>query len=139
MINSPLADASFLYVEDDPNAREVMQIIFQKVLGITRYACFEDTRNLITNIGNLPYVPDVILQDIQISPYSGYEAISMVRSVPRYRGIKVVAISASVSSLEVPHLQAAGFHSMISKPVKKAVLVDFLARIIEGENIWYTS
>ena len=82
-------------------------------------------------------MPDVFLLDIQMEPYDGVELLSMLRSDPQFKQSKVVALTASVTNEEVSLLKSSGFNGAIAKPLNIDAFPGLIARIMQGENIWY--
>ena len=50
---------------------------------------------------------------------------------------QVVALTASVMSEEVARLKRRGFDGAIAKPLNVEAFPDLIARIMEGESVWY--
>lgn len=104
-----------LVVEDDPDARELMQAVLQQ-RGATVYAAesvqvafehFEDQR------------PDIIVTDIAMPDEDGYALVRRLRSRSIDRGghTPIIAVSAYTSSSDRPRALAAGFNRYLHKPV----------------------
>ena len=127
----------FLYVEDDPHSREVLQMILTKVMGYTQIHFFENSEDFMTRMQDLPQVPDIIFLDIQIRPMNGYEILTLLRADPIYETVKVVALTASVMVQDVARLQEAGFDGLIGKPVAHKVFPRLVNDIFAGEPVWY--
>jgi CheY-like chemotaxis protein len=125
-----------LYVEDDPRSRRVIEMALKRELGLTNVALFEDSTNFVDNVSNLTPKPDVIFLDIHVKPYDGFQMLQILRGMPQFDGVPIVALTASVMNEEVQRLQAAGFSSIIAKPVDLDSFPDVLQRILDGEAIW---
>jgi two-component system, cell cycle response regulator DivK len=126
-----------LYIEDDQNSREIMQVLLNDLMGFKDYACFESTENFMSRFEGLPTVPDLIFLDIQIEPHNGYEVLAMLRALPHRDAITVIATTASVSLQEVQHLKEAGFNGLIGKPIKARSFPQLVNRFLEGEEVWF--
>jgi CheY-like chemotaxis protein len=70
-------------------------------------------------------------------PYDGVELLSMLRGAPQFKQCKVVALTASVTNEEVSLLKSGGFDGAIAKPLNIEVFPDLIARVINGEQVWY--
>ena len=127
----------FLYVEDDPHSREVLQMILTRVMGYKHIHFFENSENFMSRLQELPQVPDVIFLDIQIRPLNGYEILIQLRADPTYQSVKVIALKASVMVQDVARLQETGFDGLIGKPVAHKVFPRLLNDIFAGEPVWY--
>jgi CheY-like chemotaxis protein len=80
---------------------------------------------------------DVILMDIQMPVMDGYTAVQKIRErearTNRAR-IPVVALTASAVDEAVRHTHEVGFDMHVSKPVKRATLLDAIARAWTGRK-----
>lgn len=129
----------FLYVEDDPTSREVMEMLLNYGLGYTQLILFSDSHNFIERLEALPQKPDVFFLDIQVPPYDGFAMLNMLRSHPNYRDATVIAVTASVMNEEIEMLKTAGFDGGIAKPIGQRDFPDVIRRILNGENVWYVA
>jgi CheY-like chemotaxis protein len=125
-----------LCVEDDPSNRLVMKLLVEKMVNPKYYAIFEDSVDFIPRVRNLPTRPDIILLDIHISPFNGFQMLQMIRGDAVYFDSKVVALTASVMNEEVEKLRKSGFDGAIGKPITLSTFPIVIERIIKGESIW---
>jgi CheY-like chemotaxis protein len=132
-----IADLVFLYVENDSDSREVMDILMRKRIGNNHLIIFEDSEDFLERVAELPSVPDVFLLDIHVGPLDGYVMLDQLRNDPRYADKTVIAITASVMNTEVDELKVAGFNGLIGKPLDKTLFPKLLQDILRGEAVWY--
>ncbi len=125
-----------LCVEDDPSNRLVMKLLVEKTLNPKYYAIFEDSANFLPKVRNLPARPDIILLDIHVTPFNGFQMLQMIREDSVYSHSKVVALTASVMNEEVEKLRKSGFDGAIGKPISLSAFPIVIERIIKGESIW---
>ncbi len=125
-----------LCVEDDPSNRLVMKLLVEKMLNPKYYAIFEDSTDFIPRMRNLPTRPDIILLDIHVAPFNGFQMLQMIRDDSVYGDTKVVALTASVMNEEVERLRKSGFDGAIGKPIPLSTFPVIIERIINGETIW---
>ena len=125
-----------LCVEDDSSNRLVMKLLVEKTLHVGYYAIFEDSADFLPRVRNLPLQPDVILLDIHVSPFNGFQMLKMIREDSVYRNTKVVALTASVMNEEVERLRKSGFDGAIGKPISLSAFPVVIERILNGESIW---
>lgn len=125
-----------LCVEDDSSNRLVMKLLVEKTLHARYYAIFEDSTDFISRVRNLPVRPDIILLDIHVSPFNGFQMLQMIREDPVYFDAKVVALTASVMNEEVERLRKSGFDGAIGKPITLSTFPIVIERILKGESIW---
>ena len=125
-----------LCVEDDPSNRLVMKLLVEKTLNPKYYAIFEDSADFIPRVRNLPLRPEIILLDIHVTPFNGFQMLQMIREDSVYSDSKVVALTASVMNEEVEKLRKSGFDGAIGKPISLSAFPIVIERIIKGESIW---
>ncbi len=125
-----------LYVEDDPSNRLVMKLLVEKTLTAKSYVIFEDSADFISRLRDLPVYPDIILLDIHVSPFNGFQMLKMIREDSVYCDTKVVALTASVMNEEVERLRKSGFDGAIGKPITLSAFPVVIDRILNGESIW---
>ncbi|MBN2303985.1 MAG: response regulator [Anaerolineae bacterium] len=126
-----------LYVEDDPMSREAIRVILTRVVGVKHLTVFEDSANFMARLKALENQPDLILLDIHMTPFTGFEMLAMLRNDPAYQSTRVVALTASVMNEEVELLKRSGFDGVIGKPINVASFPRLLERVAQGESIWY--
>jgi CheY-like chemotaxis protein len=130
---------SYLYVEDDPNSREIMQMLMENVMDVRSLSVFDDSKDFFQRLKSLRGSPDVILLDIHVKPYDGFEMLNLIKADPAYDDSKVIALTASVMNEEVTKLRTSGFDGAIAKPVSIQTFPDMIARILAGETVWYVA
>lgn len=128
---------SFLYVEDDPTSREVMQIMLKDMLGYKNVTLLENSEHFEECLDTITPQPDLIFLDIHVRPVDGFTMLKMIRNHPRYQHVRVVALTASVMNEEVEQLRVAGFDCGIAKPIQQMAFPEILKRILSGEKIWH--
>ena len=128
--------ACLLCVEDDSSNRLVMKLLVEKTLNVRYYAIFEDSADFLPRVRSLPVRPDIILLDIHVSPFNGFQMLNMIREDPVYFDTKVVALTASVMNEEVEKLRKSGFDGAIGKPIPLSTFPVVIERILNGESIW---
>ena len=126
-----------VYVEDDENSIFVMKMVVQRVMKLPTLYILQSRADFVQQVKGLGIVPDVFLLDIQMKPYDGVELLSMLRSDPQFKFSKVIALTASVTNEEVSLLKTGGFDGAIAKPLNIEIFPDLIARIINGEQVWY--
>jgi CheY-like chemotaxis protein len=126
---------TILYVEDEPRSRKVMRMIATD-MGLSNVTIFEDSSNFQSRIESLGFKPDVILMDIHMKPITGFEMLALLRKLDKFKGVPVVAVTASVMNEEVGQLRSAGFDGCLAKPLDMDTFPETLKRIIGGEAIW---
>lgn len=126
-----------VYVEDDENSILVMKMIVERVMGLPELFVLQSRADLVQQVEELGIMPDIVLLDIQMKPYDGFELLSMLRSDSRFKQCKVVALTASVTNEEVSLLKEGGFDGAIAKPLDIEIFPDLIARIMQDEQVWH--
>lgn len=125
-----------LCVDDDPLSRKVMQLLLQGRMGLSGVTLWADSAHFVTRLMALSPAPDLLILDIQVPPYDGYEMLAIARSLDAFRATPIIAVTASVMNEEVSRLRTAGFNGCIAKPIQPALFPDTIYRLLEGESIW---
>jgi len=126
-----------VYVEDDENSIFVMKMVVERVMKLPTLYVLQSGADFVQQVKGLGVVPDVFLLDIQMKPFDGVELLAMLRKDPQFKCSKVIALTASVTNEEVSLLKSGGFDGAIAKPLNIEVFPDLIARIINGEHVWY--
>lgn len=131
------SNPAILYVEDDIPSVVIMKAIVEKVMKFGSLTVFQSSEGFLENVRLLGFVPDIFLLDIQMKPYSGFDLLEMLRSDPRFKGSRIVALTASVMNEEVDRLKSSGFDGAIAKPLNISAFPGLIQRIIQGDSVWY--
>jgi CheY-like chemotaxis protein len=126
-----------VYVEDDEASIIVMKTIVERVMKLQTLHVLQNRADFMQQVNQLGVTPDIFLFDIQMKPYDGFELLSMIRNDSQYSKSKVVALTASVMSEEVARLKRRGFDGAIAKPLNIDAFPDLIAKINNGESVWY--
>lgn len=129
----------FLYVEDDLLSREIMQILLVNAMGVEEFAIFEDSHDFMERLMTLPYQPDVIMLDIHLKPYDGFELLEMLRNTPDFSDTIIIALTASVMNEEMEKLKHGGFSGAIAKPLSIQTFPQLIERVLRGERVWHVA
>lgn len=125
-----------LYVEDDELSSEIMQLLLESELG-HHLVIFRDSADFLSRVQLLQPKPDVVLLDIHVKPHNGFKMLTMLRGVEAYREVPIIALTASVMNEEVQQLKAAGFTSIIAKPIDQDTFGCTLNQIVKGQQKWH--
>ncbi len=125
-----------LYVEDDTSSREIMQLLLEFQMGLSNVNIFADSENFVARVEQLNPKPDIVLLDIHLRPYNGFQMLEMLRQHEAFHSTPVVALTASVMNEEVNRLQQSGFSSVIAKPIDLDTFPTLINRILNGDTIW---
>ena len=124
-------------VEDDLQNRVVFQ------MALTRKGAFVDFdrwgKDAIYRLQQLPRLDLIVLDLMLPHGISGFDIFDEIRVLPSCADVPVVAVSAMESSIAVPKAQAMGFSGFIAKPIDSRLFPEQLAKIMSGEQVWYTN
>lgn len=125
-----------LYVEDNAQSRKLMSMLLKGRMKLPHVTILEDSQNFLEHLAVLDPKPDVILLDIHMKPYNGFEMLAMLQQLDWAKNTPIVALTASVMNEEVEQLRTAGFDGCLAKPIDLETFPDMLDRIIAGEILW---
>lgn len=129
-------NAPVLYVEDNPASRRIVRMLLKNRMKYEHVTIFHDSENFEARASRLDPIPDIVFLDIHIKPISGFEMLTVLRTLPAYANTKIVALTASVMNEEVQQLRDAGFDGCLSKPIDIDTFPDTLKQILEGDVVW---
>jgi CheY-like chemotaxis protein len=122
--------ATILIVDDD--SRNIFAL--HAVLRAKKYTCItapdmqEATKQLIArnDIG-------IVLLDMMMPDMDGYEAIPLIRALPGYGNIPIIAVTAQAMKGDREKCISAGANGYISKPVNIDELIELLNEYLHHE------
>ena len=129
-------DMNILYVEDEPMSRRVMKLMLVNEMEFTNVVIFEDSTDFLKRVTKLDSQPELIMLDIHMTPYTGFEMLTMLREHGSFDDTPIIALTASVMNEEVQQLKEAGFDGCISKPIDMDEFPQMLEAIVQGETLW---
>ncbi len=120
---APEGRPTVLYVEDNPANVELMHELL-KLRPKLRLEVAPDGATGVAAAQRLG--PALILLDINLPDFDGYEVLRRLRRLPSLAGVPCIALSANAMPDEAPRARAAGFAAYLVKPF---VIGDLLARV----------
>ncbi len=120
-----LENVKILVVEDDPDSRQVLQLVLeQSGAKVETAECAKTAFDLLEKSPN--DLPDVIISDLAMPVEDGYSFISRVRCLPEENGGKIPAIAMSAFTAKDKKQQAfeAGFQKYHAKPFEPDILIE---------------
>jgi CheY-like chemotaxis protein len=126
----------YLYVEDEPLNREVMQTLLLEVIGVGELITFADSADFIARLKALDPLPDFVLLDVQVAPHDGHAMLAMIRADDATKHLKTLAVSAGLMPHRLAQYRAAGFDGVIAKPLDMMTFPDIIRRLEGGESVW---
>lgn len=116
-----------LIVEDDADARELLQFILEDEHAIVKLA--DSAQDAISKFAS--FVPDLIISDISMPEMDGYHFIQHIRAV-QPRRIPAIALTANVREEDRLSAIAAGFDAHVAKPIVLEVLLAEIKKLFQS-------
>ncbi len=117
--DSPLATMRVLVVDDEEDARDLLEL------------CLASSGAIVATVGSADealralarFRPDVLVSDIGMPGEDGISLIRRVRAAPVEHRVPAIALSAYAHSDDVARAISAGFTRYLAKPIDAAALV----------------
>jgi len=113
-----------LVVEDDRVNQRVIELMLNK-LGLTCMIAETGTEGVAAALRE-PW--DLVLMDLQMPDFNGFEATRRIRAQPAGRALPIVALTANAMAEDRAASVAAGMNDFLTKPVRRDELVACLDR-----------
>jgi len=118
-----------LYVDDEPDIREVVQMSLSLVDGLDVQVCESGDRALQI----IPQLrPDLVLLDVMMPGMDGPSTLQKMRTTPGLDKIPVVFMTAKAMPQEVARFRELGAASVIAKPFDPIQLGNQVIAVWEG-------
>ena len=120
-----LSKMSCLYIEDQVDSQILFKVQMKEIRNIKFAVSFEEALPLITSNKF-----DFIIMDINLQgEYNGLDALKMIRQMPGFLTIPIVAVTAYVLPGDKDKFIAAGFTDFISKPIFREKMISVIEKI----------
>ena len=116
-----------LYVEDEPDIREVARLALEAVGGFEVSTCASGREAVDAAPA---FAPDVILLDVMMPGMDGPTTLRALRDLPEVAATPVIFMTAKVQANEVAAYLASGAAGVISKPFDPMTLSDEVRRLV---------
>ena len=127
-------EAYVLVIEDDPSNLMVITDLL-RLVGVRYINSRASGWQGIKLAESLPRL-DLILLDIQLPREDGYTILEQIRSHPKLKATKVVAVTANVMPQDEARARAAGFDGFIGKPLDFDHFPQQIKQILAGDTVW---
>ena len=118
-----------LYVDDEPDIREIVELALGLVAGLEVRVCDSGERALRL----LPDItPDLVLLDVMMPGTDGPTTLQRMRADPRFARIPVVFVTAKAMPAEVARFRELGAAAVIAKPFDPMQLGQQILTLWEG-------
>jgi CheY-like chemotaxis protein len=120
---------TILYVDDEPDIREVVQMSLSLIGNVDVQACESGEQALVM----LPGLrPDLVLLDVMMPRMDGPTTLTRMRADPALAGIPVIFMTAKALPQEVARFREMGAVAVIPKPFDPMQLGHQVVAIWEG-------
>lgn len=118
-----------LYVDDEPDIREIVELSLGLVEGLQVEVCDSGERAL----QRLPDItPDLVLLDVMMPGTDGPTTLQRMRADPRFASIPVIFVTAKAMPAEVARFRELGAVAVIAKPFDPLQFGQQIVAIWEG-------
>ncbi len=108
-----------LYVEDEPDIREVAKIALEAVGGFTLKVCSSGEEALKNAV---EFSPQLLLLDVMMPGMDGPTTLAELRKLPEITNVPAIFMTAKVQPQEVEHFKSLGAIDVIAKPFDPMML-----------------
>ena len=120
-----LSKLNCLYIEDQIDSQILFKVQMKGLNDIKFAAGFEDAQLLLLN-----HQFDFIVMDINLQgEYNGLDALKIIKTMPAFSSIPIIAVTAYVLPGDKEKFIAAGFDDFISKPIFREKMMESLEKI----------
>ncbi|MDD2266185.1 ATP-binding protein [Sulfuricurvum sp.] len=125
-----LRGARILLVEDNKINQVVVTGILEDMEIIVDVAA--NGMEALNRVATTLY--DLILMDLQMPVMDGFEATKVIRAIPEYKEVPIIALSAAVMQKDKELTSDVGMNAHLSKPINSDLLIEMLVRWIEPKQ-----
>jgi len=104
-----------LYVEDNPANLKLMELIIERVEGLSMISAHN--AELGIELART-HKPDIIVLDINLPGMDGFDALKQINSMPETHDTPVLALSAAATNKDIEKGIEAGFLRYLTKPIQ---------------------
>ena len=115
-----------LMIEDDDDSREIVRDLLDSV----GYEMIEAVTGPDGVRAAEEHQPDLILIDVQLPGFDGFEATRRIKANPALAHIPIIAVTAFAMSTDEVRAMEAGCDGYISKPFSPTTLLETINRFL---------
>lgn len=124
-----MTELKILYVEDEPDIRDIAKMSLESLGGFTITECRGGAEAVEKALG---FMPDLFLLDVMMPGMNGPETLLKLREIPDFVQTPVIFMTAKVQAAELNEYMALGALGIIPKPFDPMTLPD------EIRTMWKT-
>ncbi len=122
--------ARILIAEDTLQTAELLEVYLSEGDFAVRIA--SDGEQALREVK--AWQPDLVLLDVMMPRFSGFEVCKRLRADPATRDIGIIMITALDQPSDVERAVEAGAHDFLSKPIKKADLLRRISALLASKG-----
>jgi DNA-binding response OmpR family regulator len=130
-LGSSTAGATILVLDDDPSILTIVQFLLESE-GVRIMTC-DHPNELHQQLAAT--APSLLVMDVRMGEVSGIELARELRTLPAYRDLPIVLISADTEERTQEQARRAGVDDFIAKPIAAADLRACIARHLERQRV----
>jgi len=115
-----------LIVDDNADLNRVLQMSLKDSYETISAINGEDAVDLAVT-----EVPDLIIMDLMMHGMNGFEAIRLIRQVPKTRSIPIIAITAGLSNTIEEECSRIGCNDFLFKPFTASQLSSSISKLLK--------
>lgn len=125
-----LNNRTVLIIDDDLEFQKILERILSNIgLSVVSKNSVMDALQYISKSS-----PDLIILDISIPKYNGFDFLKLRKKIDRLNKIPVIVISAFSLGKIVKHARALGANSFMTKPITNSVLIQKIKQTFLNNN-----
>ena len=130
-LGSSTTGATILVLDDDPSILTIVQFLLESE-GVRIMTC-DTPRELHQHLAAT--APSLLVMDVRMGEVSGIELARELRTLPAYRDLPIVLISADTEERTQEQARRAGVDDFIAKPIAAPDLRACIARHLERQRV----
>jgi len=130
-LGSSTAGATILVLDDDPSILTIVQFLLESE-GVRIMTC-EHPRALHEQLAAT--APSLLVMDVRMGEVSGVDLARELRTLPAYRDLPIVLISADTEERTKEQARRAGVDDFLAKPIVAQDLRACIARHLERQRV----
>ncbi|MCK5444365.1 MAG: PAS domain-containing protein [Rhodospirillaceae bacterium] len=125
----PDISGTVLYVEDNPANLQLMELIIDRVDGLSMISAHNAELGIELAKSKKP---NLIILDINLPGMDGFQALKRLTALEEIKNTPIIALSANATSKDIEKGIKAGFRKYLTKPILVEEVVDTIKELLEA-------
>ena len=135
-VHNPIEPANaYILVVEDNIQNFVLIARLMAFLGVKQCQWKASGWQVLEFADSMPRV-DLILMDIHLPYEDGFEALTRLRTEPRFKDTLIVAVTADANEGTFKRAKQSGFDGFIGKPIDPDRFPEQIRDILHGQAVW---